>query len=344
MKTFILAALSLCLLVQGTSIEQTRKSGLPCLKTVADIRLPGRTSRFDYQSIDRERSFLFIAHLGDNAVTVFDLKSHRVIKNITGIWTPHGILAVPQLGRVFVSATRVNEVYTIDEGTLTVIGKTDAGSFPDGIGFDPGTERIFVSDEFGKTVTVIDARSLKAVRRIEIGGRVGNTHYDPISKTIFTTNETENELYEIDPSTLQIIGRTKMPGCKGAHGFVIGKRPHFAYVTGEDNASLVVIDLSRRKVIQRVGVGNGPDVLAIDSGLNLLYVSSESGVVSVFRIKTDGLSALCKGRLWAHAHTISVDNKTHSVYFPLQDWKGFPTLRIMVPRDLLGHPASRRRE
>lgn len=331
MRTCFLTLLSLCLCCPAFAGAQTGKPDLHCLSAVADVRLPGSTSRFDYQSIDTKRGLLFISHLGDNSVTVFDLKSRKVIRNITGIPSPHGILAVPELGRVFVSATKVNEIYTIDESSLKVMAKTAAGYFPDGIGFAPGSKRVFVSDEFGGTVTVIDARSLKLIRKMKIGRQIGNTHYDPVSGEIVTADESRNELVYIDPTTLKIVERIGLPGCEGAHGFVIGTSPHFAYVTGEDNASLVVVDLASKKVIQHFKVGREPDVLAIDGGLGLLYVSSESGIVSIFRIHGDGLSKSCQGHLWAHAHTVSVDEKTHDVYFPLQNVNGFPTLKIMRP-------------
>src|SRR6266568_7760755 len=49
------------------------------LRMIADIPLDGGASRFDYQSLDAARNRLFIAHLGADQVTVFDLKNQRVI-------------------------------------------------------------------------------------------------------------------------------------------------------------------------------------------------------------------------------------------------------------------------
>ncbi len=319
------------LLCSFYGIAPAGQNGLECLKLTAAIRLPGKPDRFDYQSIDQERGLLFISHLGDNSVAVFDVSSGRMVRDIRGIPGPHGILAVPTLGRVFVSATKVNEVYTIDENTFRIIGKTPAGYFPDGIGYSPEADRIFVSDEFGGTVSVINAKSLRLIRKIRIGRQVGNTHYDPVSRMIVTADESGEALVQINPVTLGITGRLGLPGCRGAHGFITGTAPHFAYVTGEDNASLLVVDLAEKKVVQTFSVGAGPDVLAIDRAKGLLYVSSESGIVSVFKIGSDGISEICTGFLWAHAHTVSVNQKTGRVYFPIQDYRGAPTLLIFDP-------------
>lgn len=341
MKT-LFASLLILFLGSGAAHSQEKEAGLRCLKEVTDIRLPGRPVRFDYQSIDPQRGLLFISHLGDNSVVVFNLRSAKVVKNIGGVPDPHGLLAVPRLGMVFVSATRTNEIYEINERSLKVIAKAPAGYFPDGIAYAPDAGRLFVSDEFGKTVAVVQAGSMKLIAKIDIGGTVGNSHYDPVSKTVLTANGTTNELVAIDPSSLKIVERISLPGCRGAHGFAIGENPHFAYVTGEDNASLLVADLAGKKVIQRFSVGGVPDVLAVDKKLRLLYVSSESGVVSVFKIGTMGLTRLCQGKLWAHAHTVSVDQATHRVYFPLQDWNGVPAMKVMVPRSADLPPSVKR--
>jgi hypothetical protein len=69
------------------------------LQFVADIPLPGRSSRYDYQSYDAARHLLFIAHLGDSAVTVFNTQSQTVVTNIPNVSRVHGMLAIPVLGK-----------------------------------------------------------------------------------------------------------------------------------------------------------------------------------------------------------------------------------------------------
>jgi len=77
-------------------------------------------------------------------------------------------------------------------------------------------------------------------------------------------------------------------------------------------------------------VGEDPDVLAFDPGLKLLYVSAESGNITVFR--ESGKSIALVGKLFLpHGHTVSVDPGSHLVYFPLEKLDGHPFLRIMEP-------------
>lgn len=71
-------------------------------------------------------------------------------------------------------------------------------------------------------------------------------------------------------------------------------------------------------------------MLAFDPGLRLMYISAESGHVTVFRER--GKSLLLEGKLFLpHGHTVTVDPDTHLVYFPLEKLGGYPVLRIMEP-------------
>lgn len=295
----------------------------------ADIPLPGGISRFDYQSIDTMARRLYISHMGANSVIVFDLDSRKVVGVVKDIPAPTGILVVPSLQRIYVSASSVNQVFVINSTTLKTVDKIPTRRFPDGIAFDPKNERVFVSNELGKAVTVFDARTNKPLTNINMGGEVGNTHYDGTSNVIYSAVQSADELVAIDPNTLKVIARYKLPGCKGPHGFYIDEETHYAIITGEDDATYVVFDLTSHRILAHGSVGNGPDVLAFDHGTHRLYVASESGAVTLFEIKAQKVEKVGDAFFEEHAHTISVDGKSHLVLFPLQDLGGRPILRIM---------------
>ena len=101
-----------------------------------------------------------------------------------------------------------------------------------------------------------------------------------------------------------------------------------AFIACDANAILLTFDLAKMKVIGKATVGGSPDVLAFDDSLRRLYVSSESGVVSVFAERGRGVTKLGQALLAPEAHVVAVDSTTHLVYFPLQIG---PELRIMKP-------------
>ncbi len=156
------------------------------LRNLRDVPLGGGASRFDYQSFDPNTGRLYIAHLGANLMTVFDTNKEAVIGDVKDLSRVHGVLAVPELHRVYASATGTNELAVIDDGTLQIVARLPAGDYPDGVAYAIKANKIYVSDLHGKTDTVIDARTNEHVTTtIALGGGAGNTQYDAVSDHIF---------------------------------------------------------------------------------------------------------------------------------------------------------------
>ena len=304
------------------------------LAAVADIELPGPAKRFDYQSFDTTTGRLYIAHMRGDRLDVFDARAQELVASHEGFPGATGVLAVPELHRVYVSVTGSHEVAVVDDRTLAVIARVSGANFPDGIAYAPVERKVFVSDESGGADLVIDARSNTKVGRVELGGEAGNTHYDAVSHCIVVAVQTKNLLVAIDPASERIVARYDM-ACDHPHGFLIDERNRVAFVTCEGDAKLLVVDLRTMRTTATLRTAADPDVLALDAGLQRLYVGCEAGAVAVFeeRISEGRVTLASLGQYRApHAHTVSVDPGTHRVYVPLQDVNGKPVLRILEPR------------
>lgn len=133
------------------------------LRAVRDVPLSGGTTRFDYQSFDPTTNRLYIAHLGDGVLTVFDSTKETVIGDVKDLPRVHGVIAVPELHRIYASATGSNELAVIDDSTMQVVARVPAGDYPDGIAYATKAKKLYVSDLHGKTDTVIDANTNRRV-------------------------------------------------------------------------------------------------------------------------------------------------------------------------------------
>jgi DNA-binding beta-propeller fold protein YncE len=314
-----------CWMVCISALAQKREAPL---RKVADIPLPGPAVRFDYQSMDRVHGRLYIAHMNADQLVVFDVGKREVIANLDGFPKVHGVWAVPELNRVYVSATGEHQLAVVDSRTLKTIAKAGPIKYPDGIAYAPDADRIFVSDEHGDADAVIDAGTNSLITTIPLGGGAGNTVYDPGSGSVLVAVHERNELVSIDPVSASIIGRHPLPGIQSPHGIALDPEARLAFVAGEGNNKLALVDLTDMRVLATYPVGKDPDVLAFDPGLKRLYVSAESGTVTVFR--RENRSLVLEGTLsMPHAHTVCVDLDTHLIYFPLENLNGHPVLRIM---------------
>ncbi|MCC6791988.1 MAG: YncE family protein [Thermomicrobiales bacterium] len=315
---------------EGVPVAATPEN-VAVLSAVADIPLPGGATRFDYLSLDPTTGRLWIAHMGTGQVVVFDTVSRSVIGTVDDLPTVTGVLAVPELHRVYASVAGEHHVAVIDDQTLKVVARLGKIDFPDGLAYAPGSGRVFISDESGGGELVLDATTDSVVTTIDIGGEAGNTQYDAGSGCVVVAVQSRNELAIIDPVAAEIVDRLSLDTrCEGPHGFVIDSASRLAFVTCEGNATLLVVDVTSKRVTATHAVGNGPDVLAFDPGLKWLYVAAEAGVVSVFAEQNGALQRVGEYRA-PHGHSVAVDPATHLVYLPLEDVDGEPVLRIMKP-------------
>ena len=316
-----------------TTVPQAELTSQPAtagLRTVRDIPLQGNTSRFDYESFDPGAHRLYIAHLGDGTASVYDTRSGTVVGEIKDVPGVHGVIAVPELGRVYATATDKNQVAIIDPSTLGVVATVDGGDYPDGLAYDPDVGKLYVSDEHGGTDTVIDTRTNTRVSTIRLGGDVGNSVFDAAAHRVLVAVGQNSQLDAIDPSSDQVVARFDVPGCQGAHGVVIDTDQRRAFVACEDNAKVVALDLETGQVAFTGDVGRGPDVLALDPDLHRVYVAAESGPLTVLSDDGGIVREVLKGDAGPNAHSVAVDPETHHIYLPLQNLNGHPVLREMT--------------
>ena len=70
----------------------------------AKIPLGQVSGRIDHFGIDAKRQRLFVAELGNNSVGVLDLAAGKVLRRITGLSEPQGVVYVPFTDGIFVAS------------------------------------------------------------------------------------------------------------------------------------------------------------------------------------------------------------------------------------------------
>jgi DNA-binding beta-propeller fold protein YncE len=300
----------------------------PAWRLVADVELPGKAARFDYQSLDPTTGRLWIAHMGAGEVLALDVRTRQVVARASNMPGATGVRAVPGLNRVFVALSAGHAVAALDSRSGRVLARAPGGRFPDGLDYATRVDKLYVSDEYGRQELVIDVPSFTAHRSIPLGGEAGNTHYDSVAARIWVAVQTRNELAAIDPRTDSVVERIPVPGIQRPHGFLLDAQRRFIYVTGEANSRVGVLDLQTNRVTHTYPVGNEPDVLAMDPHRHRLFVASESGVIAAFDVGKDSLVPLPRYTA-PHAHSVAVDPSSHLLYVPLEDVQGKSIIRIL---------------
>jgi DNA-binding beta-propeller fold protein YncE len=264
---------------------------------------------FDFQALDPQTHLLFIAHTGPNPdkeqlvnrsfnpdtdaktdgnIVVFDTRRSKVVR-ILDIPQVTGVVAAPDLGKVYANDNNDDTVYAIDEKTFKAVPihlqKNDG---PDGIDYDAQDHVIFVSspgspvnpdqsnviERKNQNVTAINALTDRVIARIPLGidgqwgDDVGHVRYDPVSHRVFVVVQQVPDpddpspdvlppagtarLVAIDPVRQRVLTRVRLPAfCFTPHGLAIDAQHQIAFVAcvDTDPASLVRVDLQTMNVM-----------------------------------------------------------------------------------------------
>jgi DNA-binding beta-propeller fold protein YncE len=300
------------------------------LTLVADVPMPGGSTRFDYQEIDPARGQLVVAHMNDDAVLILDLQDGSVRQQLTGIPTPRGVAIADDAGIIFVTSTP-NHLVLIDNQTLMEITRVTTGTAPDGDAWDPADRIVGVSDQGDGALSLIAGAGTGARTQVPLGVETGNVVYDAPRGQFWITVVTASppdQLVAVDPKTATVTTTIGLPGCSGAHGLRLHPDGQSAFIACERNDNLARVELEGAHAVSLAPTGSGPDVLSIDAGLGWLYVAAESGDLTVFDIAQPGVVLVGHEQPGDNAHTVAADPASHRVFFPLP---AGPTLRIMQP-------------
>jgi len=324
----LLALLAVC-----RGAESSSPASLP-LVLLADVPLPGRSVRFDYQDIDLAKGRLFIAHMNDASVVVVSTRDGSLVRVIAGIPTPRGVVVAPDVNRIFVTSSP-NRLVIIDGDSLTEVGRVATGRAPDGVAWDSVHHIVGVSDQADGALSLILSSGTGTRKQVSLGSETGNVVFDAARSVFWITVVAAagpDFLVSIDPLAAKVVARLPLRGCTGAHGLRIHPDGKSALIACEGNSKIARVELDGAHALDLAPSGADPDVLAIDAGLGWLYVAAESGDVRVFDVQKPALVSIGREHPGSASHSVAVDPSTHRVFFPLAIGpRGTPVLRIMRP-------------
>jgi hypothetical protein len=295
-------------------------------------------------------------------IAVVDTRQNKFITSID-LPNIHGLVVDQEDHRVYAAGSIGDVVYSIDEQTFKPTPINVAPNCkpanapcenPDSLTYDPVDHKIFVSSPAGQNQVVIDTQTNTLLPKpIDLSGDktgddIGHTRYDRVSQRVFVVVQPFQpnpqdpnspwpaaKLVAINPVTDSIITSVTLPGeCRSAHGLGIDSPQQIAFVACIDSQKLVMVNIQSNKVIEGIQtVGFKPDIITLDTNLHVLFVGCASGV-SIF--DESGASRGALKRLGnrdytissSSAHSLAVDENTHTIYIPLTDVGGRPVLRI----------------
>ena len=326
-----------------TSTPSARPLGEAPLKRVAVIDLPGPPGRrFDYLAVDYDDHYLLSAHLGAGLLYVIDLRTHSLVKAITGVPGIEGVAYIPEHRKVYTSNWRENKIGVVDLAQMTVVKKLPTAGKPDGIAYAAPFHKAYVSDERGKAEAIVDVWEDRIVKTLHFDSETGVPQYDPVSRKVYVNLQDRNQLAVIEPTFDTVVGQYPVDGCLGNHGMALDPERHLAFLSCEGNDVLSVFNVDTHRTVAHLPMPKGADVVQYDPGLRRIYVACASGFISVFEVAdAEHVRKVENVPVEPKVHSLAVDVGTHRVYAPEEQEQGRPVAKIVVLEALTTTPDRR---
>lgn len=281
----------------------------------------GGEGAMDYLTVDPETHRLFVPR-GTHTL-VIDSGSGKVLGDIPGQKTAHGVAIVPSLGRGFITDGGGDGAIVIfDLKTYAVLGTLATVPDSDGIIYDAGLDRILaVSGDKGILMSFkpdIDPKSGKIDTPIELGGAPEFLASDGTGK-VYINLEDKDVVAEVDLQSRKVLARWPVtPGGKPV-GMALDKKTHRLFIGCRKPQKMIVMSAEDGKVLSDLPIGAGVDATAFEAGQ--AFASCRDGSLVVIGEKSGQFAVQQIVKTPYGAKTLGIDPTAHKIYLPTMEFE-----------------------
>jgi DNA-binding beta-propeller fold protein YncE len=285
---FLTAAVS-TLLLTGHAPAAVAADKAP-LRLVDTIPMPGIDGDFDHFSVDVKGNRLFLAAEEHHTIEVFDLHSGKMVHSITGFDTPHSIVYVPTVNRLFViDGGKGGSCQVLDATTYKVQKSIKLSDDADAVVFDSANHLLYVGNG-GKDagndyslVTVIDTDKAEKVGAIKLPST--NLEAMALQKQgslLYVNMRDKSQIGVVDRKTGTLVSTWQLN--KVAHNtpMVLDESNQRLFIAGRKPGVFGVVDTVSGKEIATLPAADGVDDMAFDPATKMIYLACAEGYVNVF--------------------------------------------------------------
>jgi DNA-binding beta-propeller fold protein YncE len=275
------------------AVSATRAEVAAPLKLEGTIPLSGFTGDFDHFAVDEKGGRVFLAGEDHKTVEVFDLKTGRRLKSITGFGTPHSIIYMPETDRILVADGDKGVLQILRGSDYAVVDRVDGLAGADSMRLDGPSQILYVVTG-GKDVPLdysflvaIDLKTNKKVGEV----RMESNHVEAFalgasSSRLFVNITDKHEVAVVDRKAMKEIARWPI-GTQADNSPMAYDEPHHRLlIVCRKPGTLLVMDSENGKVVAHLPAAERSDDIAFDAEKGRIYVPGGQGFTSVFQQKS----------------------------------------------------------
>ncbi len=276
---------------------------------------------------------LVLAHQSSDRLDIFNPALRRVVAQVPGMSSPHGLAVDASRGHVYVANSRGNNVAVVSSKDWKLERTFPVERAPYSLALSPDGRTLLIGNWQDQSVTALDPASGKAVTA-NLGGSPQELVFGDGGRVVYVTLQDTAEVVAIDPATLKVLRRTKLSGSQPT-GLVLDSSGQRLYVAVRE--AVIQLDASSGAELGRAAAPKGADSLWLDSANGLLYLASSGGYVSIFSVQ-GGLAPVAEVHTEVRGHSLAYDPARKLVFLP-GGHEG--RSKLLILKQILEQPAQR---
>ena len=265
------------------------------LRLTETVALPGYTGDFDHFAVDRQRGRLLLAAEDHATLEIFNLKTGKHLKTVTGFGAPHSILVRPGASTILVTDSGKTMTKILDADTYAIKGSIKLTEGADSAAYDPKANVYYIVTG-GKDVDMKTA-SVEAVnpdtgKRLS-GVTFNDNHVEAIAleehgDRIFVNLTEHSKMAVVDRKTMKEIAEWPIPPAEQNAMVAFDEAQHRLYVvcranlSGQPAGTVVVMNSDNGKVIGTQSAPMRADQVMYEANLHRLFVPGGQGYMGIY--------------------------------------------------------------
>lgn len=276
----------------------------------------GGDGGWDYLTVDAATHRLFVPR--STHTMVIDADSGKVLGDIPGQTTAHGVAIVSGAGRGFITdGGGGGGIVVFDLKTYAVLGRISTMPDSDGIIYDEKLGRVLaVSGDGGALLTFkpdIDPKNGKIDPPIMLGGAPEFLASDGTGK-VYINLEDKDVVAVVDLKSRNVVARWPVAPGGQPVGMTLDPKTHRLFIGCRKPQKMVVMNAENGKVEASLPIGTGVDATKMIG--NDAFASCRDGSLIVAAEKGGKFEVAETVKTPEGARTMGVDQTSHLVYLP----------------------------
>jgi YVTN family beta-propeller protein len=262
-------------------VALSRAQSTSPLRLEKTIPLPDVKGRIDHLAFDADNERLFVAALGNNTVEVIDVKSAKVIRTITGLAEPQGVIYQPERKRLWVANAGDGRVRIFDALTFQPLRSIELGDDADNIRRDAATQRILVGYGSGGIAT-FDSEGNK-VADIKVDAHPESFQLEKNGPRMFVNLPNSQKVAVIDRTKAAVAGSWTTDDAQSNFPMALDEADGRLFIVCRKPAVLLVLDTKLGTVVAKLPTVGDSDDVFYDQKRKRIYASGGEGAIAVYQ-------------------------------------------------------------